>query len=92
MKLTIEQTNNGYILSWQEEGLERRPSLSAISETYPETLVFREQKEVIEGDEEDNKVIEKLLYRVAEFFGAPYEKYGENNLNISWNKKGHKLE
>lgn len=94
MKLTIEQTNNGFILSWEEEVIVNESALSTIDFSINPKETHTE-KEVIEGDESDGgdkEAIERLLYRVAEFFGIQYEKYGENNLNISWNKKGHKLE
>jgi hypothetical protein len=33
-----------------------------------------------------------MLYAIAESFGYVYNKYGTENLNISYDKKGHKVE
>lgn len=76
-KITIEKINNGYILSWMEETEHG----------------LKEEREVIEEDYDDEKEgMGKLLNRVAEFFGVSYDKWKDDNLKISWNGRGSKLE
>ena len=79
--LNIQKVTNGFILSWDEESelLNKSGELEMI-----------EIKEVITDDDEKEEM-KKLLERVADFFGMNYEKYKEDNLNITWDKKGHKL-
>ena len=76
-KIEIEKIDNGYILLWKEE---------------LEDGTFRIEKEVIEESDTEKKTISRLLYRIAEFFGDSYDKYGKENLRISWNKKGRKID
>lgn len=77
-ELKIKQANNGYILSWEDE----------ISENEIRTC-----QQVIENDEEnENDVMKRMLEFVADHFGQEYDKWKEDNLNILFNKKGHKVE
>jgi hypothetical protein len=76
MELKIEKVKNGYILSHDDE----------IEENKFETV-----KEIIEECEDEKETIGRLLERIADFYGVKYDKFAEDNLNISWNKKGHKL-
>ena len=79
MKLEIEKISNGFLLSWEEEIEDR---------------VFRNEKETIEETDNPNgekEAMTKLLYRISDYFGVSYDKWKENNLKISWNKKGSKM-
>ena len=76
-KIEIEKSDKGYILSRKEE---------------IEDGTFRTEKEVIEENDTEKKTMSRLLYRIAEFFGDNYDKYGKENLKISWNKKGSKVD
>jgi len=82
MELKIEKTNNGFILIWEEEWEDGTPHVT---------------KEVIEENDLENSFIDsekvtmsKLLERVSDFFGITYDKWSKENLNIKWNKRGHK--
>ena len=75
-ELKIEKIENGFILSHEEEMDEGK---------------FEIIKEVIEEDDEEKETMTQLLERIAEYFGIRYDKYSADNLNIAWNKKGHKL-
>ena len=77
--LTIKQADNGYILEYEiDSGTEGRHD-------------WVEKHVVVEvGDEDDD--FTKLLYAVAEHFGYTYNKFSPNNLEINFNKKGHKVE
>ena len=52
---------------------------------------YSENEEIIE-EEDKNKALVRLLYLIAEKTGYMYDKYGKENLNINFDKKGHKLE
>ena len=75
-ELKIEKINNGFILSYETESDDNKIEII---------------KEVIEESNDENEAMTQLLERVAEYFGSHYDKYAENNLNITWDKKGHKL-
>lgn len=80
LELKITQVNNGYILTSAEKD---------------EDEISYENKEVIEdNDDNDDKkeAMKRMLERVAEYFGECYDKWSSENLNISWNKKGSKID
>ena len=77
MELKIKKAQNGFIISWKEE---------------IEDNIFREVSEVIEGRESEQEEMRRLLEFVAGNFGFHYSKYGNDNINITFDKKGHKVE
>jgi len=88
-KLTIEKIDNGYILSWKEDWSsddkeDIRITKKVIQENYEDDSEFKT------GDI-DKITLGHLLTAVAEHFGELYNKFAEDNLNITFDKKGHKL-
>lgn len=81
-ELSIRETLNGYILTWYEEQVD------------DDGRKFKEKKElsIEEIDENENDAMKRMLEQVAEYFGYCYDKYGEENLDINFSKKGYKLE
>lgn len=82
MKIEIEEIENGYILSWEEE--------------WGDEGKMHRVKHVIEvkedcSDESYREALTEVFLFLAEQFGETYDKYGEENLNIKWNKKGSKV-
>lgn len=77
-ELKIIEANNGYILS----------SMILIDDD-GELELFQE---VIEERDDTNELFRRLLERVAAYFGMEYNKFGSDNLNITFDKKGHKVE
>lgn len=75
MKLTIETVENGFIVTVHEN-----KKLEIPSEMF-----------VIERRDAGSDSIIELLKLVNEFVGIPYDKFSENNINIQFNKKGHKV-
>ena len=75
-ELKIIETTNGYILE------------SEYNES--ETKVVKSY-DVIEDINNDDRIdLARLLIKVAEHFGYKYEKYGKENINITFDKPGHK--
>ncbi len=72
MKIVIETTTNGYILT-TEPG-------------------EKEEREVFEDTTEDEACFTRLAVRLSEILVRSHNKYGEDNINISWDKKGRKAE
>jgi hypothetical protein len=60
--------------------------------TPPESEEDRAEVRVFEEYENEKKAFEALVYQLAEDFGFMYDKWKKDNLNIKWNKKGHKYE
>ena len=74
--LEIEKCLNGWIIKSYEEVEEGK---------------FNPIKELI-VDTEGHEGMTNLLTKVAEYFGFQYDKYGSDNLEITWGKKGSKVE
>lgn len=76
-ELKIEKIENGFILSHKEEIEEN--NIVAV-------------KEVLEDDEGEKETMTRLLERVSDYFGIGYDKFEADNLKITWDKKGHKID
>jgi hypothetical protein len=72
----IIKADNGFVIEYQEETEDNR---------------FETKRIVVEGGDEQEEMT-GLLYAIAEFFGENYNKFAGDNLNITWDKKGHKIE
>lgn len=82
-KFTIEKVNNGFIIR----------DYIYVDDNEDGSPKFEENVEVIETESLDDKEeLEKMLSIIAEKLGYQYDKWSEENLNIQFNKKGHKLE
>lgn len=79
-KITIEQIENGYLLSWLEDW------------SSDEKQDIKECKEVIEDKGDENEAMKDLLFRTAEFFGQLEDRYNNNNLNIKFDREGSKFD
>jgi len=77
----IKKVNNGFIVSYPEEQEEGMPEIKE--------EVF-EDKDSSQWDERE--VLADVFVWMADHFGFQYNKWKDNNLNIQWNKKGHKCE
>jgi len=83
--LTIEEVENGYILTDEYNGEERQRviSIDCDKENFKKFKTMDEEK-VLNG---------LLLEEVAKYFlYEEYDKFGRENLRIEFNKKGHKAE
>ena len=81
-RVEIERANNGFIVRnyyWEDSTEDGKKIIGC-------------DTEVIEDDEDDrNKLLAKLLYKVAELEGYSYDKWGKENLSIKFNEKGRKV-
>ena len=78
--IEIHKTGDGFILKqniWEETNKEG-------------VKLYSEDVEVIEGCEE--KGFATLVEKLSQACGFPYNKHGKENIRVSWDKKGHKLE
>lgn len=78
--LNIEKVENGFIFEWLEQVEEDK---------------WKAKKELIEVDfdlDPDKEGWIRVLKYVAEHFGVSYDRFGENNLQISFEGKGHKVD
>ena len=55
-------------------------------------LTSEDGEELIEDENEfdEKKTMIRLLERVSDYFGVGYDRWGKENLNIQFNKKGSK--
>lgn len=76
-ELKITECENGYILESQIEITEGR---------------FEPSYEVVEEIKDDRDTMKRLLELIASFFGMDYDRFRPDNVNITFDKKGHKVE
>lgn len=81
--IEVGKTHNGYLLK----------TYFSDSDTKGDKII-ESDLEVFEfsNDEQEKEKIIQLLYKIAENLGITYNKYGENNLDIKFGKKGSKVE
>ena len=78
MRLIIDQADNGFTVTHEN-------TLTEDGKTHTESTAF-----VFEGYE--RTALEKLLTHVAEAFGEPHDRRGKENVRISWDGVGSKVE
>ena len=88
-KIQIEETQNGYILSWEEEWEAEIEEAENESKTHTVKHVVEVKEDC--SDESYKEALTEVFLFLAEHFGETYDKYGEENLNIKWNGKGRKV-
>lgn len=76
--IKIRRIENGFVVAYDD--------FSEEGEEIEVETVFEEE------DDEEKPCMTKLLYFVAEHFGQMYDKWDGENLNITWDKKGHKMD
>lgn len=80
--MEIAQTDNGYILQdyfWEDSTEDGKKIIGS------NTHVFEDKG----SDEKES--LKELLLKVSEILGYNYDRYGEENLNITFDGKGIKL-
>ena len=75
-ELKIIEAENGYILE---------------SVYYETDIRLVKEYKVVEDVHGEPDLI-RLLENVAEYFGYEYDKFGKENINITFDKPGHKVE
>lgn len=50
------------------------------------------ETEVFEESDSEEECFSHLATRLSEFFVKPYDKFGSDNIRISWDRPGHKVE
>jgi hypothetical protein len=76
--ISIEEVDNGYIVTRHNYNKEERT-------VDPEIFV-------VEDTDYDNEALKKVLLQVAELLGCTYDRWGSENINITFDQKGHKAE
>jgi len=79
-QIIIEQVENGVIItSWyyDKDNKQGEP-------------IYEQLREVIE-EEEDKKLMEKTMMAIIKKMGYSYDRYGKENVKISWDRKGSKV-
>ena len=79
MELKIKSINNGFLVSWVEDW------------SSEENKDIRQQQEAIVG-EDDKELLKNLFEFIAGHAGYIYDRFSKDNLNITFDKKGHKFD
>jgi len=88
-KITIEKISNGYIVY---DKYEIEDNKYQIDKTVIEELDNCEMDDEFKTNDDELITLGKLLKTIAEKYGYNYDKFKENNLSITFDKKGSKLE
>jgi hypothetical protein len=54
--------------------------------------IYSQEVELIEETDNEKADLQRLLECIAEKCGYSYDKFGSENLNITFDKKGHKVD
>lgn len=76
-ELRIKEVSNGFVLSWWYRETEDREVTDMV---------------VVEDTGDEHDLFQRFLEKVAEHFGYTYDKWGKENLSITFDRKGHKVE
>lgn len=75
------ETNNGYYVEIERHIIEDNKTIKEID------------RYVLEDEDSDDRVIlEKTINFLAEHFGLSYDKFSKENLRISWDRAGSKVD
>ncbi len=90
-KIEIEKVDNGFIVNVPEEHTDGKTTKIITRKSVKE---FKEDVDFNNNDEDAGEKIAmtELFELMAEYFGIIHDKWGENNLNIKWDRKGHKVD
>jgi len=83
MKFTIEKVDNGFIIT----------DYIYVDDNEDGTKKIEEQVQVVNTENlSKTEELKTMLFKVADLLGYMYNKYGKENLNITFDKVGYKLE
>jgi len=75
-ELKITEISNGFILAFDVQLTDEIMELEQI---------------VVEDTGDEKELFKRMLEKVAEYFGYEYNKWKSENLNITFDKPGHKI-
>lgn len=75
--LKIMEADNGFILESEITNCDNQKEFQYV---------------VVEDTDNEQECIASMLTKVAEHFGFIYDKFSPHNLNITFDKKGHKVD
>ena len=85
-KILIKVVDNGYYLESEFTGDKDSKEYLAVSNVFS-----AEDEKDFKTMDEDKIVFGKLVYILANKLGINYDKFGSENINITFDKKGHKI-
>lgn len=92
-KITIHKVDNGYILEFPNEIIIDDERTEVVTEKEVVEMSYdHDDANKFMTDDEEKICLGRMLERIADHFGVMYQKFDANNLNISFDKKGHKLD
>lgn len=83
--IEIKKVENGFIIKQVYLNTETKDG----RKIYTEEITVVEEEDGINSEKD---VMIQLLYEIADKFGIDYDKFSSENLNITFDKKGHKVE
>ena len=89
-ELRVVQGRNGYSISWKEY-TDDNNQIDYIEFFQESSLRDNEFEPELKNITDEQHCFTKLVYALAEHFSLGYDKFSEDNLKITWDKKGDKL-
>ena len=84
---SIEKVENGFLATYEAEYDDGSPRTEkfVFEQSYDEDL-----KEEYKTLDNEKIALAKMIKWLSEYFGYSYDKYSKENLNIAWDKAGHR--
>jgi hypothetical protein len=84
--IIIKQIDNGFVIE------SKYPEMDTQVYAVTENDITTEENDLYKTTDEEKVCIAKLLKKINELIGIDYDKWDKENLNITWDKPGHKIE
>ena len=84
--ITIKKIDNGFLIE------SKYPEVDAEIHAITVDNISDSEIEKFKVNDEDKICIARLLDKINDLIGVSYDKFGKENLNITFDKKGHKVE
>jgi len=84
--ITIKKIDNGFLIE------SKYPEVDVEIHAITVDNISDNEIEKFKVNDEDKICIARLLDKINDLIGVSYDKFGKENLNITFDKKGHKVE
>ena len=84
--IIIKQIENGFLVELKDPGTDMQAYALIIDN------ISDDEREKFKVNDENKICVARLLDKINDLVGVSYDKFSKENLNITFDKKGHKVE
>jgi len=84
--IIIKQIENGFLVESKDPGTDMQAYALIIDN------ISDDEREKFKVNDENKICVARLLDKINDLVGVSYDKFSKENLNITFDKKGHKVE